>query len=58
MALGKQDKKRGEKVVRVQKFSDGLFIRIPKKAAEDLGLGKGDYVKVVWSDEEIVIRKV
>jgi len=44
--------------VRVQKFSDGLFIRIPKKVAEDMDLNKGDYVKITWDGEEIRIRKV
>jgi len=58
MVLRKRSEKPNERVVRIQKFSDGLFIRIPKKLAEDIGIDKGDYVKIIWNKDEIIIKKV
>lgn len=52
-----EDKQRRQEYFRALVGAESLLVCLPKQYATDLGLRKGEFVRVTQEDEKIVIEK-
>jgi len=46
------------KIIRVTKMGRNLVIRIPANVAKDMDLKPGDYLKIEWDMNRIILTKI